>query len=200
MGAVNNFGNGGLSNAFNQPQYPQYQAQYQQPQYQQTQQVSGGPNPGQPYQIPTQYANYPAGSVVNWGRYRYQLGSDGTMTSYTGPDQAGPTTNTQQTSGGPAPGKRYQIPAEHAGTAPGTQINYAGYNYVANDDGTMTAFNTPGQDDANGQQADTGPVPGKRYQIPAEHASAKPGSLITYGENKYVANDDGTMTAFTSPQ
>lgn len=218
MGGFNNpsnFNSGGLANAFGgqplyqpspsqgyqQPQYQGYQPPYQgyqEPQgYQQpTQTASGGPIAGQAYQVPAQYANHPAGSVVTWGAYRYRLGGDGTMTWYTGPAVA----EHRQTAGGPTPGERYQIPAEHAGTAPGSQVVYAGYTYVANNDGTMTAFNVPGQKDANVEQVATGPVPGKRYQIPTEHASAAPGSLITYGGNNYVANTDGTMTAFTAPQ
>ncbi|SIO39807.1 hypothetical protein SAMN05444166_4368 [Singulisphaera sp. GP187] len=199
MSPVNNFNNGGLSDAFGQqPQYQQPQ-QYQNPLYQQPQyqpQVSGGPNPGQPYQIPAQYANYSAGTVINWGQYRYQLGSDGTMTSYTGPAQTSTSTNSQPTAGGPTPGQRYQIPAQYAGTAPGTQVNYGGNRYIANNDGTMTAFtDSGGSDDSAVERISTGPVPGQRYQIPAEHAGTAPGAEISYGGNRYVANTDGTMTA-----
>ncbi|WP_406698103.1 hypothetical protein V5E97_04515 [Singulisphaera sp. Ch08] len=208
MSRVNSFNNGGLSDAFGQqPQYQQpqqYQNQlYQQPQYQQPQyqqQVSSGPNPGQPYQIPAQYANHSAGTVINWGQYRYQLGSDGTMTAYTGPAQTSTNTNAQASSSGPTPGQRYQIPAQYAGTAPGTKISYGGNHYLSNNDGTMTAFiESGGSDDSDVELTSNGPVPGKRYQIPAEHAGTSPGSEINYGGNRYISNNDGTMTAMKEP-
>jgi len=223
LGGFNNPGNfnsSGLANAFGgQPAYrpspyqgyqqPPYQPSpyqgYQPSQYQPPQQASAGPNPGQAYQIPALYANQAAGSVITWGSYRYLIGSDGTMTLYNGPATAmaaaasGVPTQSQA-AGSPTPGGRYQIPAQHAGATPGSQVTYAGYTYVVNNDGTMTAFNVPGQNDANVEQVATGPVPGKRYQIPAEHAGSAPGSLISYGGNSYVANNDGTMTAFTSPK
>jgi len=33
---------------------------------------------------------------------------------------------------------RYQIPAQFAGSAPGTTVNYGGANYVINNDNTMS--------------------------------------------------------------
>lgn len=207
MSRVNSLNNGGLSDAFGQqpqyqpqyqqPQYQPYQNQaYEQPQYQPQQQGSGGPNPGQAYQIPSQYSNYAAGTVINWGQYRYQLGSDGTMTAYTGPAQARTSPNSQPSSNGPTPGQRYQIPAQYAGTTPGSQVTYGGNRYIANNDGTMTAFTeSGGANDSALERTATGPVPGKRYQIPAEHAGAAPGTEVSYGGNSYIANTDGTMTA-----
>jgi hypothetical protein len=205
MNRVSNFNSGGLSGAFGQQ--PPYQQPYQQPLPQQEQrQVSGGPNPGQPYQIPDQYANEAVGTVITWGQYRYQLGDDGTRTLYTGPSSSSPArtpaiSQAEASPRGPTPGQRYRIPAEHAGTAPGTEIRYGGHGYIANNDGTMTAFSesSSGADDAAIERTSTGPVPGKRYQIPAEHASAAPGTEVNYGGHSYITNNDGTMTAFRSP-
>ncbi|WP_020467051.1 hypothetical protein [Singulisphaera acidiphila] len=170
IGGINRLDNGGLSNAFGDP-----------PQYQQT---LGAPIPGRPYQIPSQYANNAPGTVITWGRYRYQLGSDGTMTS-----------------AGPIPGQPYQIPAEYANQAPGTVITKGRYRYLLGNDGTMTAYvgPEPRQTGAETQRPSTGPIPGERYQIPAEHANAAPGAVLTYHGNNYVANKDGTMTALASP-
>ncbi|SIO39820.1 hypothetical protein SAMN05444166_4369 [Singulisphaera sp. GP187] len=168
---VNANPNGGLSNAFGNPSA-----------YQQT---LGAPIPGQPYQIPGRYANDPPGTVITWGRYRYQLGSDGTMTS-----------------AGPIPGQHYQIPAQFANQAPGTVITKGRYRYLLGNDGTMTSYNGP-EPRTNGtetQQTSRSPVPGERYQIPAEHANAVPGSVLIYHGNHYVVGKDGTMTAMASSQ
>jgi hypothetical protein len=45
-----------------------------------------------------------------------------------------------QVATGPVPGVRYQIPPQWAGTAAGYVVNYAGYNYLVGNDGTMTYY------------------------------------------------------------
>jgi hypothetical protein len=44
---------------------------------------------------------------------------------------------------GPIPGQSYQVPAEYAGYAPGSVINYGGYSYILGGDGTMTYYQQP---------------------------------------------------------
>lgn len=180
LGGLNNtrgFNNGGLSNAFGNQSPHQYPYQYDP--------NVAAPNPGQPYQIPTQYAGHAPGTVITWGRYRYQLGSDGTMTS-----------------AGPIPGQHYQIPAQYANQPPGTVITKGRFRYQLGSDGTMTSYTGPeteiGEDGTETQQTSTGPVPGERYRIPAEHANAAPGSVLSYYGNHYVVSKDGTMTALST--
>jgi hypothetical protein len=50
------------------------------------------------------------------------------------------SSSTTTTSNGPVRNIKYQIPAQWAGTAPGYVINYAGYNYIVNNDNTMTYY------------------------------------------------------------
>lgn len=202
---VSNFNSGGLSGAFGQ-QPPQTQSAYQTPyrdrEYEPQPSTSGGgPVAGQPYQIPAEHADKAPGTIITWGRHRYLLGSDGTMTLYTGPALASTTTNAaaSPSTRGPNPGQRYQIPADYAETPPGTEINYGGNRYLANNDGTMTALSASNESgDAAVERTSTGPVPGKRYQIPADQANADPGSEISYGGHGYIVNNDGTMTALRS--
>ncbi|WP_406698101.1 hypothetical protein V5E97_04510 [Singulisphaera sp. Ch08] len=176
-GGINNanaFNGSGLSNAFGNQFQPQ-------PQYQ----TLGAPAPGQPYQIPSYYANYAPGTVITWGRYRYQLGSDGTMTS-----------------AGPIAGQPYQIPAQFANQPPGTVVTKGRFRYLLGNDGTMTAYNgpVPPTTGTEATQTSNGPTPGERYQIPAEHANAAPGSVFTYNGHNYVVGKDGTMTALSASQ
>jgi len=80
------------------------------------------PIPGKLYQVPAPYVNHPRGSVIQWGRFRYQIGLNGTMTAY-----------------GPAPGARYKIPPEYATYPPGSIIEWNRYRYELGADGTMTS-------------------------------------------------------------
>jgi|GEM_PF-1753894 len=219
-----NMPGGGFNDAFGtrpqyqpqfQPQYqqPQYQPQYQQPQYQQSQYqtpyqpqyqpqyqastsapASSGPVAGERYYVPSQYAGSSAGSVITYGQYRYKVGSDGTMVLYTGSTS---TSSSKPKSGPPTPGERYKIPVNYLDAPPGKRINYFGYAYLTNNDGTMTALDASESFTDTFQEDNTpeGPVPGKRYRVPDEHAGAAPGSVVTYGGYRYVVNDNGTMTS-----
>lgn len=128
--------------AYNPNPYPQYgygnQSYIQRrPQNfnQQPQQNGVVQNSGQRYQVPAQYAGYPAGSVVNYGGTSYVVSGDGTMSPSSG-SGAGST----QPSPAQTPGQRFQIPAQYSGTAPGHVINYGGTNYLTNQDGTMSPY------------------------------------------------------------
>ncbi len=44
---------------------------------------------------------------------------------------------------------------------------------------------------------DSRPKPGQRYQIPAELAGTAAGTIVTYGNAKYLIGNDGTMTALS---
>lgn len=57
-----------------------------------------------------------------------------------GNDNYTPTTYSQPVNTGPVRGMRYAIPPQHANTAAGYVVNYAGYNYIINNDGTMTFY------------------------------------------------------------
>lgn len=151
--------------------------------------TGGPPRPGQAYQIPAPFAGYPPGTIITWGRYRYQLGRDGTMTS-----------------AGPIPGQPYQIPPEYANHPPGTVITKGRFRYQLGSNGTMTAYNAWNQDQdpvsatTDPPQTPRGPTPGERYQLPPEHAGAVPGSMLHYYGSSYVVGKDGTMTALGPSQ
>jgi len=85
----------------------------------------------------------------------------------------------------PATTQRYQLPAQFAGTAPGSSISYGGVNYVVNVDGTMS----PGGA-APAQLPESAP----RYQLPSQFTATAPGSVIGYNGASYVINNDGTMS------
>ena len=184
---------GGFSNAFGAG--PQYQYHYQ-PQVQASTSapVSSGPVAGERYYVPSQYAGSAAGSVITYGQYRYKVSSDGTMVLYTGSTS---TSSSKPKSGPPTPGERYKIPVNYLDAPPGKRINYFGYAYLTNNDGTMTALDASESFGDFFQEDNTpqGPVPGKRYRVPDEHAGAAPGSVVTYGGYRYVVNDNGTMTS-----
>jgi hypothetical protein len=152
------------------------------------------PSTGQDNLIPTQYQSTQAGSVAAYGGVDPLIGGDGTMTRYTGP--AG-TTQARAASNAPIPGQRYQVPAQDANRAAGSIIDFYGYKYIINNDATMTAISDQGQGTQD-EQTSAAPTPGQRYQIPAELANSAPGFVITYGPYKYLANNDGTMTAFSN--
>jgi hypothetical protein len=157
-------------------------------------QTTPGPVAGQRYQIPTELAGTAAGNTITYGGYNYLVRSDGTMTYYTGPAQR--DANVQQTAdSGRAPGQRYQVPTEFASSEAGSFITYAGYNYLVNNDGTMTALAGPIPKDSSDKQAETGPIPGRHYQIPADLAKSAAGSVVTYKDHDYVIGNDGTMTS-----
>jgi hypothetical protein len=167
------------------------------------------PSGGQRYQVPPGYEGSVAGSVINYGGASYVIAGDGTMTTSTGiagapattpamaSADAGASANTQARASSPVSGQRYRVPAKYAGTAAGSVITYAGYKYLINNDATMTAMSDTEQGAAQGRQDPAKPIPGKRYRIPAESASTAPGAVISYGDFKYLANNDGTMTAFS---
>jgi len=123
---------------------------------------ASGPVYGQAYTVPAEYADTPAGSGLRYNGYDYVVGAGGTMTVYAPapqqPDVAGevaaPVTGSDpevtlgdQAAGGiPAPvvGQAYAIPAEYTAEAvAGDIITYYGYEYVVNNDGTMTYEPTP---------------------------------------------------------
>jgi len=174
-----------------QPQQGYYQQPQQgyDPQIQQTSMTVGG---GQRYQIPAGYEAYGPGSPISYGGANYVINGDGTMTSDTGPAQV--AANIQGASTGPVSGQRYQVPAQYANSAPGSIVTYADHKYILNNDATMTAI---ADQEPGAKQTQVGPIPGKRYQIPAEFANSAAGTVITYGEYKYLANTDRTMTAFS---
>jgi hypothetical protein len=163
----NGFGPGGLPNAFVNPNQPQFQ--YGTP-----------PSRDTPYQIPAQFANVAPGTVITHGHYRYRIGNNGTMTSE-----------------GPIPGQPYQIAPEFANQPPGSIVRKGRYRYLLGNDGTMTLYTGPEQENAGPETPRTliGMVPGERYPLPAEHAGAFPGSVITYQGTSYAVNKDGMMTA-----
>jgi len=105
----------------------------------------------------------------------------------------------QQPASGPAVAQRYQLPAQFAGTAPGSVVSYGGANYIVGNDGTMTAYSGTAQTPANTRPAAGGVVASRRYQIPAEFAGTASGYIITYGGRNYLTGDDGTMTPYTGP-
>jgi hypothetical protein len=105
----------------------------------------------------------------------------------------------QQPVSGPALAQRYQLPAQFAGTAPGSVVSYGGANYIVGNDGTMTAYSGPAQTPATTQPAASGVVANQRYQIPPEFAGTASGYIITYGGRNYLTGDDGTMTLYTGP-
>jgi hypothetical protein len=154
-----------------------------------------GPVSGQRYQVPSGYESYAAGTTINYGGASYVIAGDGTMTVYTAAQQA--AVSTQPASSGPISGQRYQVPAEFATSAAGTSVTYGGHKYLINNDLTMTAISDNDPAATQNGQDPAKPTPGKRYQIPAEFANSAPGAVIAYGNYKYLANNDNTMTAFS---
>jgi hypothetical protein len=67
-------------------------------------------------------------------------------------------------------------------------INYGGFNYVAQGNGTMLLAQQAG--DAS---TDIGPSAGQPYQVPPGYESYGAGTLINYGGLDYVIQGDGTM-------
>jgi hypothetical protein len=92
--------------------------------------------------------------------------------------QPGPT----MSQGGSA--TRYQVPAQFAGSAPGTTVNYGGTNYTVNADGTMSPAAAAAQPAATAT----------RYRIPSQFTASAPGSTVNYGGTNYVVNADRTMS------
>ena len=90
------------------------------------------PIPGQPYQIPAGFEGYGPGTLISYGGNNYVTQGDGTMLL----QQAG-YSGSAATAEGPAPGQPYQIPADFAGVAAGSQVTYGGSAYVIQSDGTM---------------------------------------------------------------
>ena len=89
----------------------------------------------------------------------------------------------------PIAGQPYQIPDGYTGYGSGTLINYGGFNYVIQGDGTMLLA----ADSAVTTQASEQPTAGQPYQVPTDFASSDAGTLISYGGADYVAQGDGTM-------
>jgi hypothetical protein len=92
-----------------------------------------GPSVDQPYQVPTGYESYGAGTSINYGGFNYVIQSDGTMLL----QQDGDSSVAVDYTSGPVPDQPYQIPADYAGSAPGTVISYGGSSYAIQSDGTM---------------------------------------------------------------
>jgi len=129
------------------------------------------------------------GYQPQWGPRYYQRGYQQPVQGYY-PQQRQAYYPQQQPQRGyypqqPAAAQRYQLPAQYAGTAPGTTIAYGGASYVVNPDGTMSP----------GTAAPAQPMSNTlRYQIPAQFTGTTPGSTITYGGANYVINNDNTMS------
>lgn len=139
------------------------------------------PNPGYtPYQNPYQNPNP--------GYYPNQANSYQANRPYQAQRPVYGQNGYQPTQGYAQPGyaqgaQRYQLPAQFGGSAPGSQVNYGGANYVVNQDGTMSPAAPP--------------IPAvQRYQIPPQYAGAAPGSTVNYGSANYTINGDGTMSPF----
>jgi hypothetical protein len=127
-----------------------------------------------------------------WGSSYYQRGYQQPVQGYY-PQQRQAYYPQQQPQQGyysrqqPAAAQRYLLPAQYAGTTPGSTINYGGASYVVNPDGTMRpATASMAQPAANTL----------RYQIPGQFAGTTPGSTITYGGANYIINNDSTMSPF----
>jgi len=163
------------------------------------------PAPTQPYYNPSQipqagyampgYQPQAGPSYYPQGGSAYQRSQPG----YYQRPQPGYYQRPQQPASGPALAQRYQLPAQFAGTAPGSVVSYGGANYIVGNDGTMTAYSGTAQMPANTQPAASGVVPSQRYQIPAEFADTASGYIITYGGRNYLTEGDGTMTLYTGP-
>jgi hypothetical protein len=163
------------------------------------------PAPTQPYYNPSQIpqAGYAMpGYQPQAGPSYYPLGGSAyqrPQPGYYQRPQPGYYQQPQQPASGPAWAQRYQLPAQYAGTAPGSVVSYGGANYIVGNDGTMTAYSGPAQTPATTQPAASGVVANQRYQIPAEFAGTASGYIITYGGRNYLTGDDGTMTLYTGP-
>ncbi len=92
-----------------------------------------GPSAGQPYQVPAGYETYGAGTLISYGGLNYVIQSDSTMLL----QQDGDSSVAVDYTAGPVPDQPYQIPADFAGSAPGTVISYGGSSYAIQSDGTM---------------------------------------------------------------
>jgi hypothetical protein len=92
-----------------------------------------GPPASQPYQVPAGYESYAAGTLISYGGFNYVIQSDGTMLL----QQDGDSSVAVDYTDGPVPDQPYQIPADFAGSAPGSVISYGGSSYAIQSDGTM---------------------------------------------------------------
>ncbi len=93
------------------------------------------PAAGVPYQIPAGFEAYPSGTLITYGGYNYVVQPNATMLLAASqpaqvPQVVQPTQPTQPT-------QYYQVPAGYGGYAAGTAINYGGYNYIIQPNGTM---------------------------------------------------------------
>ncbi|HEY2154041.1 MAG TPA: hypothetical protein VGH33_00325 [Isosphaeraceae bacterium] len=84
------------------------------------------------YQLPPQFAASAPGTTVSYNGASYVVNADRTMS----PAAAAAQPAAVQPS---PPATRYLIPAELAGSGPGTRVSYGGANYVINNDNTMSA-------------------------------------------------------------
>ena len=108
------------------------------------------PAAGQPYQVPSGYEAYGPGTLINYGGYSYVIQDNGTMLLAANSQPSGDETARAQAS---AAGQPYQVPSGYETYGPGTLINYGGYNYVIQSNGTMLLA-------ANSQPSQ----PGQTYQ------------------------------------
>ena len=72
--------------------------------------------------MPAGYEAYGAGTVISYGGFSYVIQGDGTMLL----QQDGDSGAGWQNIDGSFPEQPYQIPADFAGSAPGTVISYGG--------------------------------------------------------------------------
>jgi hypothetical protein len=84
------------------------------------------------YGLPPQFAASAPGTTVSYNGASYVVNADRTMS----PAAAAAQPAAVQPS---PPATRYLIPAELAGSGPGTRVSYGGANYVINNDNTMSA-------------------------------------------------------------
>ena len=99
------------------------------------------------YGLPPQYAASAPGSKVSYGGANYVVNADRTMSPAAAAAQPAATAAVQPTADAAVrsaavqpslAASRYLIPAELAGSGPGTTVSYGGANYVINNDNTMS--------------------------------------------------------------
>jgi hypothetical protein len=91
----------------------------------------------------------------------------------------------------PVAGQPYQVPAEYASFAAGSAINYGGYSYVIQANGTMLLSNPAADPPADDDSAPDGD--GQGVQVPDAYAGSAVGSVISYNGSNYLIQNNGTM-------
>jgi hypothetical protein len=98
------------------------------------------------YQLPPQYAGSAPGTTVSYGGANYVVNADRTMSPAAAgvlppaglPSAALPAAALPAAVQPSPAATRYLIPAELAGSGPGTTVSYGGASYVINNDNTMS--------------------------------------------------------------